>query len=115
MRTQYAVLASLVVAGLAINPASNPAQAGVITLSVNQAGGGDFTSLKAAVAAANADGNLGHLYHIDLAAGTYLNDFAPSITRPMEIFGAGAASTVLKATQALPNQKGILHTIASLF
>src|SRR5690348_13912238 len=98
MWTQHAVLASLVVAGLAIDPAAGPAYAGLITLNVNQGGGGDYTSLTAAVAAANVDKNLANDYTIQLAPGTYTNDFAETILRPMSIFGAGAASTILQAT-----------------
>ena len=113
MRTRYEVLASLVMAGLA-GTAAYPAQAGLITLTVDQTGGADYTTLSAAVAAANADKNLANTYHIQLAPGTYLNDYA-NIQRPMEIFGAGADSTVLQSTIALPNQKGIIHTIASLW
>jgi hypothetical protein len=113
MRTRYEVLASLVMAGLA-GTAAYPAQAGLITVTVDQTGGADYTTLSAAVAAANADKNLANTYHIQLAPGTYLNDYA-NIQRPMEIFGDGANSTVLQSTIALPNQKGIIHTIASLF
>jgi len=92
-----------------------PAQAGLITLNVYQGGGGDYTSLSAAVAAANADKNLANDYTIQLAPGTYTNDFAETILRPMSIFGAGAAQTILQVTMPLTNGKGILLTTASLY
>jgi hypothetical protein len=100
----------IVAAAFAAAVLAAPAQAALITLDVTPG-----STLKAAVAIANADTDLANLYDLRLAPGTYLNDFAPTITRPMIIEGtAGAASTTLKATQALPNQKGLLYTIASL-
>lgn len=86
------------------------ASATLITLSVTPG-----STLRAAVTTANADTNLLNTYDLRLAPGTYLNDFAPTITRPMTIESTGgAAVTTLKATVPLPNSKGILHTIASL-
>src|SRR3954462_4641619 len=102
MRASYLALGGLVLAGLPV-----PSQAGLITVSVAPGG------LGAAVAAANADLDLGNTYRLNLAAGTYLNEYA-NVRRPMEIVGAGAAATVLQSTSDLPNQKGIIHTTASL-
>lgn len=100
-----ALAAAAIAAALA-----SPAHATLITLAVTPA-----STLRAAVATANADSNLANTYDLKLAPGTYLNDFAPTITRPMVIEGtSGAASTILKATVPLPNSKGILLTIASL-
>jgi hypothetical protein len=106
------VLAVPALAGLVCGPAG-PSHAGLITLTVDRAGGGDYTSLSTAVTAANADTDLANTYRLLLAGGTYLNDYA-NVRRPMEIVGAGAGSTILRSTQDLPNQKGIIHTTASL-
>jgi len=89
------------------------AAAGLITLDVNPNGTTPYRTLGAAVATANADLNPINLYILRLAAGTYTNDYA-NVRRTMQIVGAGAGSTILKSTQALPNQKGIIHTTASL-
>src|SRR6188472_810327 len=87
-----------------------PADAALITLDVTPA-----STLRAAVARANLDINPLNSYDLRLAPGTYLNDFPATIVRPMIIEGtAGAASTTLKATVPLPNQKGILYTVSSL-
>jgi hypothetical protein len=78
--------------------------------------GGQFQRLTDAVAAANADPDPSDSYVINLALGTYLNDFPDPIIRPMTIQTDPAfapARAVLKATVPLPNQKGILLTFAS--
>lgn len=100
----------LTAAALAGGLHAGSAGAALITLDVNPA-----TTLSAAVALANADKDLANSYDLRLAPGVYLNDFAPEIIRPMTIEGVGgAAQTILRATQDVPNQKGLLLTVASL-
>lgn len=76
----------------------------------------EYRTVSAAVSAADADTNLNHYYTIDVAPGTYVNDF-PDVTRAMTITvnpGASGQSAVLEATEPLPNEKGILLSTASL-
>jgi hypothetical protein len=80
------------------------ASAAVIT--VGTGGGYDFTTLSAAIAAAQANDN------IRIAAGTYVNDFA-TINFPITIEGVGGIA-VLEATVLIPNGKGILVTNANV-
>lgn len=101
-----AMLSAMLATGLSAGTAG----AVPITLSVTPA-----STLRAAVAAANADTSPLNTYELRLAPGVYMNDFAPTIARPMTITGTGgAAVTTIKSTVAIPNQKGLLHTIASL-
>jgi hypothetical protein len=109
MRTPHGVLAGLVMTGLAAAPAT----AGLITLSVNHAGGaGIFTTIGAAVNAANLDTSLANIYDIRIAPDIYVNDFA-NVRRPM-ILEAFGGSVMMKATIPLPNSKGIVLTNSSL-
>ena len=75
-----------------------------------------YRTISAAVAAADADNDQSNYYDIRVAPGTYINDF-PYVTRPMTIevdpLHAGKRVT-LKATENLPNEKGIILTTASL-
>jgi hypothetical protein len=77
---------------------------------------GQYQTISAAVAAADADTDPSNYYDNQVAPGTYINDF-PYVTRPMTIEvdppHAGKRVT-LKATEDLPNQKGIILTTASL-
>src|SRR5438876_1067547 len=85
-----------------------------------------YPTISAAVSAADGDTDTGHYYDIQVMPGTYTNDFPPTVTRPMTIevnpnyaVPPGqpcqpAQQVVLKATQNLPNNKGIILTVASL-
>ena len=78
--------------------------------------GGQYQTISAAVAVADADTNPSDYYLIEVAPGTYTNDF-PAVTRPLAIVNSSehaAAPVVLQATEPLPNQKGIILTTASL-
>src|SRR6266480_645975 len=93
---------------------TNHASAANVILTVGPAG--QYHTISAAVAAADADANLDNYYDIQVAPGTYTNDF-PEVTRPMtiEVDPKGVGKPVLlKATVPLPNQKGIVLTFASL-
>ncbi|MGH7045422.1 MAG: hypothetical protein ACREE2_03415 [Stellaceae bacterium] len=75
-----------------------------------------YQTVSAAVFAAEQDTNLATYYVIEVAPGTYINDF-PAVTRPMtiEVDPAKAGrSVILKATEALPNEKGIILSTADL-
>jgi hypothetical protein len=90
------------------------ADAETITLIVGP--GGQYQAISGAVAAANVDTDSNNYYDIQVAPGTYTNDF-PTVTRPMTIEVDPARSgspVVLNATVPLPNQKGIILTFASL-
>jgi hypothetical protein len=91
-----------VLAALASGPGW-PAWATILTVG----SGGQFQTIAGAVTAAAA-GDV-----IQVAAGTYTNDFAPEITKPLTIEAAGGP-VVLNATVPLPNDKGILLTTSSL-
>ena len=100
---------------LAVSLLAAPALADDVVITVGP--GGQFQRLTDAVVAANADPDPSDSYVINLALGTYLNDFPDPIIRPMTIQTDPAfapARAVLKATVPLPNQKGILLTFASL-
>jgi hypothetical protein len=88
------------------------ATAGTIVLPVGPSQ--TFTTIAAAVNAANGDNNPANYYVITVAPGTYTNDTA-TVTRPMTIEAAQPGSAViLNETVALPNQKGILISFAQL-
>ena len=88
------------------------AAAGTIVLTVGS--GQQFSTIAAAVNAANGDNNPANYYVISVAAGTYTNDTA-TVNRPMTIEAAQPGSAViLNETVALPNQKGILISLAEL-
>ncbi len=75
-----------------------------------------YRTISAAVAAADGDNNGKNYYDLQVAPGTYTNDFSV-VTRPMtiEVDPRRAGSPVLlEATVSLPNQKGIILTFASL-
>jgi hypothetical protein len=97
--------------------APNPlANSGPNTVVVRVGPGGQYQTISAAVAAADADTDLGNYYDIQVMPGTYMNDF-PYVTRPMTIEvdpSSAGGSVVLDATVALPNEKGIILTVASL-
>jgi hypothetical protein len=101
-------------AGLAIAATGSFAEANTIVLSVGP--GGHYQTISAAVTAADADPGAGNYYDIQVMPGTYTNDF-PYVTRPMTIEvdpSRAGRPVVLKATEALPNEKGIILTVASL-
>jgi hypothetical protein len=83
------------------------AQAAPITLTVGF-GGGDFVSLGNAVATETA----GNTYQINIAAGTYVNDFSV-ISQPTSINAVGGVA-ILQANSPPPNSKGIITTTTSL-
>ena len=93
-------------------PYNSPQQQGVLQVGPGRA----FSTISAAVDAANADTNLNNAYDVQVLPGTYTNDF-PTVTRPVTIevdpCCAGQA-VVLNATIDLPNQKGIILALASL-
>ncbi|HTV46653.1 MAG TPA: hypothetical protein VMF05_15175, partial [Stellaceae bacterium] len=75
-----------------------------------------YQTVTAAVSVADADTNPANYYVIEVAPGTYTNDF-PAVTRPMtiEVDPAKAGhAVILKATEALPNEKGIILSTADL-
>lgn len=104
----------LLTAGVGALVTAGCAQANTIVLTVGTTG--HYKTISSAVSAADADSNPGNYYDIQVAPGTYTNDF-PYVARPMTIEVnprfAGRA-VVLKATKALPNEKGIILTVASL-
>jgi hypothetical protein len=109
MRLQYCL--PLLAAALgALAPRAN-AQT-VLTVGPN----GQYRTISAAASAADADTNPGDAYDIQVAPGTYTNDF-PSVTRPMTIEvdpSRAGSQVVLKATVPLPNEKGIILSTADL-
>jgi hypothetical protein len=80
-------------------------------------GAGDtFSTVSAAVSDADADANAADTYVIEVAPGTYQNDF-PDVTRAMTIEvmpGDAGQQVLLLATEPLPNEEGIIRTTASL-
>jgi pectin methylesterase-like acyl-CoA thioesterase len=93
-----------------------PARAETKVLTVGTSGNFQYRTISAAVAAADADSNPNSYYDIQVAPGTYMNDFSV-VTRPItiEVDPHKAGNPVLlKATEPLPNQKGIILTFASL-
>lgn len=75
--------------------------------------GAPYARIAAAVAFANADKDPSKTYVVEVASGTYANDFV-EVTRPMTIEAAGPGSVVLNATQTIPNEKGIIYATANL-
>ena len=101
-------------ATVGISAAAAPAETNTIVLSVGP--GGQYQTVSAAVSRADADTAPGNHYDIQIMPGTYTNDF-PYVTRPMTIEvnpNYPGQPVVLKATEALPNEKGIILTVASL-
>lgn len=77
---------------------------------------GQYPTLSNAVAAANSDTDLNQNYFIHILPGIYTNDF-PHVTRPMTIKVDPryvGKEVLLKATDEVPNRKGIILTEASL-
>lgn len=93
---------------------ANLALAGDVTLKVGP--GAPYQMISAAVTAADNDTDPSNYYVIEVAPGTYTNDF-PLVTRPMliEVDPARAGRPViLNATVPLPNEKGIILATADL-
>lgn len=96
--------------------AVTPARADTKVLTVGASGDYQYRTISEAVAAADADSNANNHYDIEVAPGTYTNDF-PVVTRPMTIKAdpkMAGKPVLLKSTVPLPNQKGIILTFASL-
>ncbi|MBV9375382.1 MAG: NF038122 family metalloprotease, partial [Alphaproteobacteria bacterium] len=102
-------------ADAASTASSDPAgqAAGPIILTVGP--DGQYQTISDAVAFADADTNPSDNFDIQVAPGTYTNDF-PEVTRPMTIEADPNATgpVVLLATELLPNDKGIILTTSSL-
>jgi hypothetical protein len=110
------IIAGSPVCGAALAIAAPPTEAETKILTVGTSGSSQYRTISAAVAAADADSNAQNYYDIQVAPGTYTNDFSV-VTRPMtvEVDRRRAGNPVLvKATVPLPNQKGIILTFASL-
>jgi len=89
---------------------------GVTTHVLTVGPSGQYRTISAAVTVAGSDASPSTYYQIEVASGTYTNDF-PDVTRPMtiEVSPADIGQTVLlDATEALPSEKGIVVTTASL-
>jgi hypothetical protein len=100
----------------ASDPLADPQSNSTGTVVLKVGPGGQYQTISAAVAAADADANLGNYYDVQVMPGTYTNDF-PYVTRPMTIEvvpGYAGSPVVLDATEPLPNEKGIILTMASL-
>jgi hypothetical protein len=96
--------------------AAMPAHSDTTILTVGASGHYQYATISAAVAAADADTDANKYYDVQVAPGTYTNDF-PVVTRPMTIEvdpGRAGTPVVLNATVPLPNQKGIILAFASL-
>ncbi len=94
--------------------AAASAQTNTIVLSVGP--GGQYQAVSDAVSHADADTTPGNYYDIQIMPGAYTNDF-PYVTRPLTIEvdpNYAGQPVVLKATKNLPNEKGIILTVASL-
>ena len=88
------------------------ALAGTVALSVGPSG--LYRTISAAVAAADADTNASDYYVINVAPGTYTNDFS-TVTRPMTIqSNTVGGAVILNATVPLPNEKGIILNFSNL-
>src|SRR5271169_3207837 len=108
MRRRYC----LFIAAVSAVSVARAAVAGDVTLSVGP--GNTYHTVNAAVAAADGDTNLSNYYIIAVKPGTYTNDF-PTVTRPMTIESAAFGQpVVLNATEALPNEKGIILNLSNL-
>jgi hypothetical protein len=85
-----------------------------VVLTVGPAG--QYQTISDAVTAADADTDSSYSYDIQVAPGTYTNDFS-EVTRPMTIEvdpNYAGSQVLLQATVPLPNEKGIILTFASL-
>ena len=110
MRGQFSLL--LFVSLLGASASAARAQTTVLTVGP----AGQYQKVSAAVSVADADTDPNHYFDIQITPGIYTNDF-PYVTRPMTIEVdpryPGKRAT-LKATENLPNEKGIILTVASL-
>src|ERR1700751_69038 len=98
-------------ATVGISAAAASAETNTIVLTVGP--GGQYQTVSAAVSRADADTAPGNHYDIQIMPGTYTNDF-PYVTRPMTIEvnpNYPGQAVVLKATENLPKEKGIIITI----
>jgi hypothetical protein len=98
------------------NPLANPPPNNPNTIVLKVGPGGQYQTISKAVAAADADTDLGNYYDLQIMPATYTNDF-PYVTRPMTIEvdpNYAGSPVVLEATVPLPNEKGIILTVASL-
>ena len=114
--TAFRIRTGLVVCGTALGAGATPAGAEIKILTVGSSGDFQYRTISAAVAVADADSNPSNYYDIQVAPGTYANDFSV-VTRPMtiEVDPRRTGSPVLlEANVPLPNQKGIILTFASL-
>ena len=101
----------LIAAAVTVMPILTAA-AGTIVLTVGPRQ--QFSTIAAAVSAANGDDNSANYYVIAIAPGTYTNDTA-TVNRPMTIEAAQPGSAViLNETVTLTNLKGILISYAPL-
>jgi hypothetical protein len=76
--------------------------------------GQTYPSVSKAVTAADGDTNPANYYTIEVAPGTYTNDFS-TVTRPMTIESISVGQpVVLNATASPPNQKGIILNYSNL-
>src|SRR5207248_3359463 len=75
-----------------------------------------YATISGAVEKADSDTDFNSYYFIDVIPGTYTNDFV-HVTRPMTIRvdpRYAGQEVLLKATEEVPNRKGIILTEASL-
>src|SRR5712675_2279366 len=84
VKTPLRIGAGLLVCAAAFGTAARPAGAETKILTVGPSGIFQYRTIGAAVAAADADSNPNSYYDIQVAPGTYTNDF-PVVTRPMTI------------------------------
>jgi hypothetical protein len=91
------------------------ATAGAATMVIDVGLEGQCQTISGAVAAADADSNQANYYVINVAPGTYFNDF-PAVTRPMTIRSNPSmpGRAILRAIEPLPNEKGIILTTSKL-
>jgi hypothetical protein len=111
--SQMRNLGTIVALVLTVAASSASAQS-VFTLTVGS--GRQYPHISDAVTVANRDVSAGNYYVINLAPGTYINDF-PTVSRPMTIQVDPAFApqqATLMATVPLPNAKGIILTVSSL-
>ena len=115
-RTAAGIGAGLLACAVTLGATAMPAGAETKILTVGSSGDFQYRTISAAVAVADADSNPSNYYDIQVAPGTYANDFSV-VTRPMtiEVDPRRTGSPVLlEANVPLPNQKGIILTFASL-
>ena len=102
MRVQLGLgLASLIAAG--------SVHASVLTVNPNIISDNitTFSSISSAVNFADTDVNLANTYDVQIASGTYVNDFA-LVTRPMTIEAIGGSGVTMQANGQLLQSQGII-------